>query len=479
MKLIAQFNDFLGDTVNINQDRLNKLDNSADAIETFIRNSQWTPPIIRFVKQGSWAHQTIIKPIDGSEYDADLLALVEPVEGWTARDYINELARILRSSGVYADKVSVFAYCVTLNYAGERKIDIAPCVVGRQFPDTMEVCNRSTDEFVLSTPIEYTNWIKERNAYSGSNSFRKVTRLIKYLRDIKGTFTCPSVLLTTLVGNQIDSLDKDSAAFSDVPTALRTVIGRLDDWLQMYLSRPAVLNPKLLSEDLGKLWTDAQYSNFRVRIHTYREWIDDAYACEDRQESIQKWQRVFGESFGKGANVLAEKADTASDHFAGYLSSVAAHSDRLVDAVRAFGVRLLPDIFNRPPHMRAPTWRRADDFSFDAQVSATWFSSRDAYTGREVVSGEALGRNGGLWFNVTVGGTSIPEGYMVQWRITNTGATALKLHAGRGDFYAPQRQTKRWEELQYRGVHIAEAFVLRMRDDTLVRQSRPFHVVIE
>ena len=73
----------------------------------------------------------------------------------------------------------------------------------------MEVCNRKGG-FELTAPVDYTAWMKERNAYSGNNSFRKVTRLVKYLRDIKETFTCPSVLLTTLLGNQIHWFDKDT-----------------------------------------------------------------------------------------------------------------------------------------------------------------------------------------------------------------------------------------------------------------------------
>jgi hypothetical protein len=37
----------------------------------------------------------------------------------------------------------------------------------------------------------------------------------------------------------------------------------------------------------------------------------------------------------------------------------------------------------------------------------------------------------------------------------------------------------RWEALEYRGVHIAEAFVVRKAGGVLVGQSDPFFVVIE
>jgi hypothetical protein len=73
----------------------------------------------------------------------------------------------------------------------------------------------------------------------------------------------------------------------------------------------------------------------------------------------------------------------------------------------------------------------------------------------------------------------VPDGFRVQWRVTNTGEVALGRNAGRGDFYSPMRGNRRWEELQYRGVHFVEAFIIRMRDEVVVGISPPFSVVIE
>jgi hypothetical protein len=64
-----------------------------------------------------------------------------------------------------------------------------------------------------------------------------------------------------------------------------------------------------------------------------------------------------------------------------------------------------------------------------------------------------------------------------RWRITNTGAIAKG--AGRGGFYPENRASGHWEDLQYRGIHMAEAFIIRRSDDVLVARSQPFYVVIE
>jgi SMODS domain-containing protein len=252
------------------------------------------------MEQGSWAHETIIKPVDQGEFDADLIVFVRPVAGWEAAEYINTLLDAFKANKTYKDMAKAWSHCVTITYANDKKVDIAPCVVDRGGLTRLEVCNRDKNEFERSEPRRYTQWMVQRNSYSGSNSFRKVTRLVKYLRDIKTRFTCTSVLLTTILGYRISPADQNSVAFADTPTALKTIFGRMDDWLQMNLIKPTVPNPYLSIEDFADNWTDDQYANFRERIHTYRQWIDEAFDEQDRAESIAKWRRVFGEDFASG-----------------------------------------------------------------------------------------------------------------------------------------------------------------------------------
>lgn len=482
MKLIPQFTAFLKDTVNLNQTRINLLERNVDAIQNFIRQSDWGPHVRSFAEQGSWAHDTIIRPVDGDEFDADLLVMIDPVENWTAKDYVTELGKVFKNSVLYGEKTKTWDYCVTITYQGERKVDVAPCIIDRRIDNQMEVCNRAFDKFELSNPVAYTQWLRERNSLSGNNSFRKVTRLLKYLRDIKKTFTCPSVLLTTLLGMQVYWSDKNSEDFSDVPTTLRTVMQRLDDWLQSRFTKPRVENPKLITEDFAAGWTDTQYLNFRNFIHKYRGWIDDAYAAEGKTASIVAWRKIFGDAFAKGETIKASEClvEEGRSLAKSCLVSSAAHLDQLVDAIRSFGVSILPTSFYKIPHMKEPIWRRAPMVSNNVQVLATWQRSKNATQGRPINSGEILPREGGIWFDVVVNNFEVlPAGFRVQWRITNTGTVALSRHNGRGGFYVAQRGNRRWEALEYRGVHIAEAFIIRSNDNVLVGQSSPFNVVIE
>ncbi len=69
--------------------------------------------------------------------------------------------------------------------------------------------------------------------------------------------------------------------------------------------------------------------------------------------------------------------------------------------------------------------------------------------------------------------------YRVQWRITNTDEEAYAAHCMRGEFNPPKIGNKRWETLDYRGVHQVEAFILRRSDDHIIAESDPFYVTIE
>lgn len=478
MKLVAEFKTFLTDVVNLNQTRIDLLNKRVDTLENYLRESEWQPSILMFVEQGSWAHDTIIRPVDGGEFDADLLVKVKPVQGWTASDYVTELGKVFRESKVYSGKVQTYDFCVTITYADDCKIDITPLVASREYQGKLEVCDRRNDKFVESQPIEYTRWIREKNGYSGGNSFRKATRLIKYIRDIKGRFSCQSVLLTTLIGSQIEWYDKDTDQFSDTPTALQTIVARLDDWLQARPSKPTVPNPSLPSEDFAALWNETQYANFRKFVNKYRIWIDEAFADPSRDGSIQKWRKVFGDEFAKDQG--AQKAEaTVKVMASNLLRSGAAHLDSLVEIVSDFGVSILPPQFRSPSHLQVPRWRPVERVSRNVQVSAKYGTTKNARNFQRVTNGERLPREGGLWFDVRVNKFErLSHEYYVRWRITNTGALAMALGKGRGGFEVPTDGVQRWEELSYRGVHMAEAFVIRRSDDCLVGFSEPFYVVI-
>ena len=265
-----------------------------------------------------------------------------------------------------------------------------------------------------------------------------------------------------------------------MPTALRTIFGRLDDWLQLRPTRPVVLNPVLPSEVLSDVWSDEQYVNFRDKVHQYREWIDDAYEEEDRDESIGKWRRIFGTDFAKG--VTLDKAARISE--AGMMlvahGGIVSGSEDLVARFIRLGEAALPQGFDRLPHKDRPTWRRATANTFDVRVfSSLHWQERGASFGA-AQSGQSIEKDRWLRFEArTTYGLPLGGDFEVHWRVTNTDLEAYRAGQLRGQFAASEEGHARWEHSKYRGVHSVEAFVLRRRDRFLMAQSKPFYVVIK
>lgn len=480
------FSEFLKETVNLNETRLGKLEDSSAAVERFIRASDWKSELSEWFPQGSWAHKTIIRPPNKGEFDADVLAIVKPVAGWTAEDYVDSLFNIFRASDRYRDKVKRFRYCITLNYAEERKMDIAPCVEDRIWNGTYEVCDRDNDEFQKTEPKEFTDWLIQANELSGSNSFRKATRLLKYLRDIKKTFTCSSVCLTTMLASFIYPEDKGSASFSDTPTALLTLTTRLDNVLQDHPRKPNVRNP-FTEENFADCWTDKQYDNFRNMIHKYRQWIEDAYNEPRRNQSIRKWRRVFGPDFGKGEDLSQARgfAGRVAEAMNANLSAIAAFSGNapadIVDFIKSRGQVIVPPEAMDLSYVEESVWPTAVGPSFRTSIRATVHRERGPTYGAEVRSGQPVRKGKEILFklHLSTGMTINWQDFDIYWRVTNTGDEAADVDQLRGNFIQEHRSSERWESLSYRGVHFVEAFVVRKRDGILMSKSEPFIVVIE
>lgn len=356
MKLIEHFDNFLRDVVNLNETRITTLEQRVETIANFLRDSDYGATIRSFSAQGSWAHKTIIRPLPKKGFDADLVMYVRPNDAWSADDYVEDLYRVFRNHGTYKDKVEPNTRCTVIDYAGDFSLDVVPVVIRERFlvDLSFDVCNSLTDRYEPTAPQAYTDWLAGKNRAVGGNQLRKVTRLVKYLRDIKGTFTVKSILLTTLLGNQSNVFDSLSGDFPDTPTALKKIFGRLNAWLQTRPVMPSVTNPVLETENFNRHWNQAKYENFREKVNQYREWIDDAYGEPDRDVSIQKWRRVFGEDFAKGE--VVEKAATA---VALVLRETA--STDMVSAVSRLGPGILNRISPRLPHVEAPPWKAAQN----------------------------------------------------------------------------------------------------------------------
>lgn len=296
MELPKHFDNLLTDTVNLPQGRLDDLDGKVDAIYAVLKKDDQVKALVTGkTPQGSWAQRTIIRPQNGKEYDADVLIHMKENTDWDSEKikYLSELKAALVRAGYTCER---HTRCVRVIYAADCHVDLVPYV------DTtmgQMIVNADTGEWEGSDPDGFSRWMRERDEATGGN-FRKVVRLIKFLRDHRDSFTgTRSIILTTVLGERVAtvSLFRDPRAFDNVPCSLVTLIELLDEWLQGLSARPSIVDPSGTGVTFDHRWSDDSFDYFRDRIHTHASEMRDALDETDPQRSEEKWQAIFGDGF--------------------------------------------------------------------------------------------------------------------------------------------------------------------------------------
>jgi len=429
MKLTSHFNDFLNDIVNLNQTRIDTLEQRVQTITDFVKNSDaFGEHYIEAQAQGSWAHKTIIKPSDKSpSFDADVVVYLNEVDDWEPKDYVENLYKLFKESSTYKNLVRRNTRCVVIDYAGEFHLDVVPCIREEILYGLWEtneyVCNRLTNTREETAPQKYTKWFLDEDKKVSNRRLIKVVRLAKYLRDIKGNFSVKSILLTTLLAKQADSWE----SYDDVPTALKKLFNSLNTYLQNHPIMPIIKNPVLDSENFNRHWDQAKYTNFREKIRFYTEKINAAYDEPKRLESIRKWREVFGDSLAKAVDIGSKSIN----------ESLA-------------------------PRLYVPNYEKPEDrhwnlsFASRIEISATIHESEDWPAISKLYSdGAALLPNQCIRFECM----AETKGSEVYWQVVNTGAHVKSEGGERGNIFPGKKV--RWEHALYHGKHRIRYFVIR------------------
>ena len=454
MKHSNEFSKFMRNTVNLNQSRIETLSSRVKAIDDFLKNDDVFGAIYKETRsQGSFAHRTIIKPSKKKqEFDADIVFYLKENLDWEPKHYIEELYKRFKANGTYEEKCGRGTRCVTIDYAGEFHLDIVPCIHRENavFNDTFHICNRKENTEERTNPQGFTDWLAEKNRETGRNNLIKVIRLLKYLRDIKQTFSCKSILLTTLIANQIGGLRDLTAPYTDLPTTLRVLVGRLNDYLKDNAHMPVVCNPVDDNENFNRHWDQAKYENFRNQIGRYTDWINDAFDEENQAESIKKWQKIFGDDFGREIITNSVKKDIAVENISNDIPI--------------------------PVHAEEPKWPISGPNNLPLKVTVhderRGSAIELAVMQREVV-GASIAKNLKVRMEYLGG---IAATHKLYWQIVNRGHDALRNNCGRGEIFPDTRV--RWEETLYEGTHWIECFLVDKKKKICTGRSGRYFVKI-
>jgi hypothetical protein len=439
MRLLDYFKQFLKDSVNLNKSRLGDLDSRVDSITLALKESPHLDGrVLDTVPQGSWAHQTIIRPGDGLEFDADFLVQLTEDLDWNdnPRSYADAVWSAMNKHSIYGNMSKKKDRCVRVVYANDCHIDIVTYLVlssGREV-----IVNRTTNEFEDTNPIGFTEWIQEKDDLTGGD-LRKVIRLLKYLRDRQSAFSVRSVLLTTMVGNVVDHWRTyDSDYYKDVPTTLLHVVKDLDDWLQANWTKPSITDPSCPTTTFDHRWTDAQYSSFRNKVHELRPKVEDAYHAGTVVESIAAWQTVFGPTF---PNTLASRAAA--------ISATAALTKSAMPQERAPNEQFIEEML---------TINETHRVSIVCEVSAPRDLNRAQRRALKTRAGRVPKRRDLLFKLVD---TDVAEPFKVYWKVRNRGDEAAQLNKLRGEIAEDEGLRQKRESTLYTGHHYVECYIVK------------------
>lgn len=433
MKLTKHFDAFLTNKVNLSDARMTQLNDRTIAITNFLQSGDdaFASNFIDVLPQGSYAHRTIINPVRANdEFDADLLLYINEVEGWEAEDYVQELYTVFRASSTYRDMVSRHDRCVKVDYANEFHIDVVPYM---ERHDQHYITNRAENRFELTNPEGYNEWLDERNRLA-SGRLIKVIRLMKYLRDFKDTFSCKSVIFSILLGNSVSDASAwgDDSLYPDVPTALKNIVGELDDYLQANETMPSIDDPSEPTENFNHRWNQDEYANFRTKINVYRGWIDDAFDETDPEESKVKWRRLFGEKFGTYSTDVKKAAE--------------AHLGR--QGVRDTDETLMSKL-GIPTRLD-----KAHRIRLTGRIAR-----RNGFRDYEISKyGNVVPRGSTIKFRAS---HNVPGPVQVYWKVRNTGEEAIAADCIRGQVELDDGTLARSEPTAYRGRHYVEIYVVK------------------
>lgn len=462
MKFISSFSKFLDNTVNLNSTRVNVADASISTITDILKASEvFKNNFVKTQPQGSLRQRTIIKPpkID-IDFDVDLLFEMRQFDGWEPSDYLNNLADEFREMDRYKDKVDTRGKnrCITIDYESDFHIDVVPSI---QVNGTCLIMNKETNRFEQTDGDGYALWFEKKGKILGGDNLASVVRLLKYIRDAKGSFEVKSILLTTLVGHQVLESDVQNINYPDIPTSFLTIISRLDTFLQGNEYMPSINNPVLLSENFNRKWDQAKYSKFRTKIHEYAVLAMDAHVEADETKSLEKWRRIFGDKFTGDSNsslTISTSSFLPVPRIAGVIVGDYTHREVLSD------IRV-NDPGSYPLEIKISAslyWGRADHKEMNRTYKGT-FSS-----------GAQLEPN--HWLKYELKGDLEPN-HKIYWQVVNTGPHARSWQKLRGEIKLGS--FIQWEPSLFTGVHWIESFVVDSRTNTCVGRSGPFYVVFK
>lgn len=281
---------------------------------------QFDPDIF---SQGSFRIRTTVRPVGDTEYDIDLVCIVDA----TTSDFPQPVALLdliearLREHGTYKSMVERKRRCIRLNYANEFHMDILPaCPNPSGFKFHREHCllvpDRELHDWVDSNPRGYAKWfeykeeqaiisfkkraepVPEQQTYEEKTTLNRAVQLMKRHRDFTladvPEYERPiSIVLTTLAASNYDGTLSVIDALHNIVTRIASEVRQAET----IGARLTVANPTNEKEDLSERWEDRKiYAGFKKWLNAITADLSELRNTTGVPQIITKLKSMFGEN---------------------------------------------------------------------------------------------------------------------------------------------------------------------------------------
>lgn len=320
--LLDELIDLICIALQLNGDQVNKARTSYNAVGAWLRAPEslvrtFAPDIF---PQGSLRLDTTVRPMSHTEFDLDLVCLVDISDKVSPASVYELLLSRMNANDEYQRLIDTMPRCIRLDFEGDFHLDIVPAVRDPASPpgeDWIKIPDRELKIWRESNPRGYSKWFDGRakfrkltekkalqfSANSRMEPFRDpvpsiskeplqlVVQLLKRWRDVafKGRekLAPSSIILTTLAGTLYEG--------DQHPTwALMNVLNGIYNWVGREPIR--LCNPSNPTESITDRW--------RTEPKAYDAFVDAIIDFRTR------WQKlVFGGQFPQMIKDLKELFD--------------------------------------------------------------------------------------------------------------------------------------------------------------------------
>jgi len=430
--------------------------------------NQYLPEIY---PQGSFLLGTVVQPpSDDGAYDIDLVCRLELEKEKTAQDRLKKMiGDRLKQKDEYEGRLRESRRCWTLDWKDTFHMDVLPSIPNSErLPTGILLTDTTLVRWQKSNPKQYANWFREQmytktptvlgKAFEASieavpewptkSPLQRAVQVLKRHRDLyfeaNDVVRPISIILTTLAAKAYQHDE-------DLTDALLGIVDGMASHIERARGAYFVRNPVEPEENFADKWNEDP-----KRPQAFYSWLDvlrkDLRAWLSELDDLNKSHQLFDSRFGR--RVIGTAVPLAEQRLQ--------RRDAIIFHPRE---DLVPPVSN-DSHAQPIPWPLS--LSYRVELSGSVHTAQRNLRIWEF-SNRPVPKSLAIRFRLS---TNAPRPFDVYWQVINTGSEAAADAGLRGQIVKEDAANglDHWEDTQYRGTHMIEAFIVK--DGMCVARTR-------